>query len=167
MSETRVIGLAKVEIGDVGATGAMGTTLAQLGVTLSDSAELSQADPTETDINSEENDDPEEILYEKGKTTFKFSIIDYTPATLAKVLGGEVTTVAPIVWKAPATVVVLEKSIKITSKSGVVFSIVRAKVAAKLTAKFSKKGVAQVDITATVMTPTLADTPPMTIGAAV
>jgi hypothetical protein len=82
----------------------MGTTLAALGVTYKDTAEITQDDPVITEHNSEENDEPEETIATKGKTTVKWSIIDATPATLVKVLGGTVTGTAPDeVWNAPAT----------------------------------------------------------------
>jgi hypothetical protein len=163
--EKRSIGLQSLKIGDVDATGGMGTTLAALGVTLADSAELVQEDGATTDINSEENDDPEEIIEEKGKTTLKFSIIDYTPATLEKVLGGTVTGVGEAsVWSAPSSLEVIEKSIEIISKSNVKYEIVRARIKAKINAKFSKKGVAQIDIVATVMTPTLSTAKSLSIS---
>jgi len=164
MSEKRSIGITSIEIGPIGATGAMGTTLAVLGKTYKDSAELMQDDPTLTDIESEEDDDPIETIMQKGKTTLKFSIMDYTPETLVKVLGGTVTGTAPnTVWEAPATAEDIQRSVKVTTKTGIVMSIVRAQIIAKLNAKLSKTGVALVDIQCRVMTPTLADTAPLTI----
>lgn len=164
-AEKRSIGLASIKMGPIDATGGMGTTLTTLALTLADSAELTQEDGTTTDIYSEENDDPTEIIEEKGKSMLKFSIIDYTPATLKEVLGGDVSgTGSAAVWKAPSSVQIIERSIEVITKSGVKFQIVRARIKAKIVAKFSKKGVAQVDIVATILTPTLSTASPFMIS---
>lgn len=164
MAEKRSIGVASIAMGAIAADGDMGTTLTALGVTYKDSADLQQEDAQVTDIESEENDDPEESISIKGKTTLKWSIMDMTPETLVKVLGGTVTGTAPATkWNAPATVESIERSIKVTAKNGVIYEIPRAKINAKLNVKLSKTGVALVDITATVMTPTKAGVLPITI----
>ena len=165
MAETRLIGLSKIEIGAIAGDGGMGTTLAVLGVTYKDTAEITQEDPVITEHNSEENDEPEETIASKGKTTVKWSIIDATPATLVKVLGGTVTGTAPDdVWNAPSTATDIEQSIKITPKSGPVINVVRAKIQAKINYKLARTGIFLVDIVATVLTPTKAATAPITIG---
>lgn len=164
MAEKRSIGVASIAMGAIAGDGDMGTTLTALGVTYKDSADLQQEEAQVTDIESEENDDPEESISIKGKTTLKWSIMDMTPETLVKVLGGVVTGTAPNTkWTAPATVEKIERSIKVTAKNGVIYEIPRAKINAKLNVKLSKTGVALVDITATVMTPTKAGVAPITI----
>lgn len=168
MAEKRSIGLASLKIGDIAVDGGMGTTLAAVGVTYKDSCELMQDDAEVTDIECEENDDPVESIEKLGKRTLKWSIMDYTPDTLVKVLGGTVTgegtELDPKVWNAPTTSPSLEKSIELISKSGVKFEIPRAKIMAKLNAKVVKNGVALVDVTATILTPTKANTSPIMIS---
>lgn len=165
MAETRTLGLTKIEVGAIAGDGGVSTTFAALGVTYKDTAELTQEDPEVTEHNSEENDEPEEVITTKGKTTLKWSIIDTTPTTLASILGGTATGVAPNdKWEAPATAADIEKSIKITPKRGKTITIVRAKIVAKINYKLAKTGIFMVDITATVLTPTKANTPAITVG---
>lgn len=165
MSEKRAIGLEYIKVGDIAEDGDMGTVLAALGVTYKDTAELTQADHEETIHESEENDDPEEIITKRGKKTLKWSIMNYDPTTLVKVLGGTVTGVAPNeVWNEPDTTPDIEQSIEYKSKNGVITRIPRSKVVGKLNWKLSQKGVALVDITATIMTPTKAGVKRLQIG---
>jgi hypothetical protein len=154
-------------MGAVAVDGGMGTTLAAIGKTYRDSAELIQDDPEITDIECEEDDDPVETIEKLGGRTLRFSIMDYQPATLVKVLGGAVTgagtAISPYVWNAPTTSPNIEQSIEIVSKSGVKFEIPGAKIMAKINVRLVKNGVALVDIQAKVLTPTKADTAPIMV----
>ena len=167
MAEKRSIGIKTLKMGAIAVDGGMGTSLALIAKTYRDSAELIQEDPEITDIECEEDDDPVESLEKLGVRTLKFSIMDYDPATLVKVLGGTVTgagtTGDPYVWNAPTTPPNIEQSIEIESKTGVKFEIVRGKVMAKLNARLVKNGVALVDVTAKILTPTKAETAPLKI----
>lgn len=165
MSEIRTLGLESIEIGDVAGDGGMGTTLAELGVTYRDTAELVQEDAESTEHFSEEFDEPVETIDTKGPTTVKWSIIDCTPATLAEVLGGEVTgSGATAKWEAPSTAENIEKSIKITPKVGMPISIPRAKINAKINYKLARTGILLVEITAKVLTPKKENTASIIIG---
>lgn len=162
MSEKRSIGLLSIEIGDIAGDGGMGTSLAALGVTVQDSCELSQNEPEITEINSEENDEPEEIIAGKTTKTFKWSIMNVEPDALVAVLGGSVTGTAPNeAWESPRATEIIEKSIRIKTKSGETIDIPRARIVSKLAWKFSKKDVNKVDITAYVLVPTKAATAPI------
>lgn len=164
MAEKRSIGLASLTIGAIAEDGDMGTTLAALGVTYQDSADLVQADDSLTEIYSEENDDPEEIIAIPGIKTLKFSIMNFDADTLVLVLGGTATgTIPNKKWLAPSSRVIIEKSIKLLTKTGNTIDIPRARVSGKLNMKFSKKGVALVDITARVMVPSKAGVAPISI----
>jgi len=166
--EKRSIGLASLLIGDIAADGGMGTSLSAIGVTYKDSCELTQEDPEVINIECEESDDPVETIEVLGSRTLKFSIMDYSPQTLVKVLGGTVTGtgtgIDPYVWNAPTTSPAIEKSIELVSKSGVKFEIPRAKIMAKLNAKIVKNGVALIDITAKILTPTKEGVAPIMIS---
>lgn len=165
MAEIRTLGLAKIEISDIAADGGLGTSFAALGKTYKDTAELVGDDPEVFEHYSEESDDPEESITTKGKIRVRWSIMDATPATLVKVLGGTVTGTPPAdVWEAPATAANIEKSIKITPKSGKVINIVRAEIVAKPNYKLAKNGIFLVDIVATILTPTKAATAPWTVN---
>lgn len=168
MSELHTIGLKSVKVGAIAADGGMGTTLAALADTFEGSATLVQEDGEKTSFFVEESEDAVEIITKKGETKFSFSIIDFTPATLAAVLGGEATGVGDAaVWKAPSGSVTIEKSIEIISTKNVKFQIPRAKIEAKIDVTFSKKEIGKVIIVATVLTPTKAAEPSIMVSKAV
>lgn len=159
MAEQISIGLSSLKIGDVAGDGGMGATLAAVGVTFEGTAVLTQEDGENTEFFSEESDDPIETITKKGAVTLEWAIVDFTPATLASVLGGTVVgTGAAAVWHAPVDVPSVEKSIELISKKNVKYQIPRAKIVSKLDVNFSKKEIALVRIKATVMQPTKANT---------
>lgn len=164
MSEIRSYGLAKIEMGDVGVTGSMGTVLTVLGKTLDQTVDFVQDDPTITDINSTEDDTPEETFSVPGKTNLKFSIMDCTSTTLAKVMGGTVTGTAPNdAWNAPVSSPSIEQSVKITTKTGLTIEIARGKVTGKINYQFRKNAVLQIDVTIQVLVPTDGTTMPIVV----
>jgi len=167
MSEVRTLGLNKIELSDIAADGGLGTSFESIGKTYKDTAEFIGEDPGIFEHYSEESDDPEEMVMTKGKVTVKWSIFDTDADTLVKVLGGTSTGTEPDkIWNAPDTAGVIEKSVKITPKSGKVINIVRARIVAKINYKLSKEGIFLVDIIATILTPIKADTPAYQVGEA-
>lgn len=154
MAERRAIGLEYIKIGAIEGDGSMSTSLAALGVTYQDTAELVQDDPDTTEIYSEENTDPEEEMVEVGAKKMNWSIMNYDPDEMVKVLGGTATGTEPNkTWNAPTTAVAIEKSIEFKTTNGMITQIPRAKITAKLNWQMRKKGVALIDIAATVLTP--------------
>lgn len=165
MAERRTIGLKSIKIGDIAVDGGMSTSLSALGITSEGTAILEQAEPETTEFYSEELDDPIEIVDKLGKTTLKWAITDFTPANMVKVLGGTVNGVAPAdTWEAPSVAANIEKSISIETTKGLLIEIVRAKISARINMNLGKKNIGLVEITATVLTPTKAATPAITIG---
>lgn len=164
MAETRSIGLKHIKIGAIAGDGGMGTSLAILGVTYRDTAELTQDDNDITDIFSEENDDPEESIATPGVKRLKWSIFNFDPDVLVQIFGGEATGTAPNkIWSAPEKSDFVEKSIEILTEYDLEIKIPRAKLFAKLNMPFRKKGVALVDIEARILMPTKANTAQLTI----
>jgi hypothetical protein len=164
MSEIRSIGLTYIKLGDIAEDGGMGTSLTALGVTYRDSADFIQDDPEINNIFSEENDDPEETIETEGVKRVKWSIMNYDPDTLIRVLGGTSTGVAPNkIWSAPAAKDPIELSIEILTKKNIKIQIPRAHIAAKINWAFRRNGVALVDIIATVLTPTKSGTAKVTV----
>jgi hypothetical protein len=164
MAEIRSIGLTYIKIGDIAEDGGMGSSLSILGVTYQDTAELVQDDPEITNIYSEENDEPEEVIETAGPKKLKWSIMNFDPDQMIRVLGGTSTGNSPSkIWSAPISKDPIELSIEIMTKYNVKIQIPRAKITAKLNMQFRKKGVALVDIEATILTPTKAQTSPITI----
>jgi hypothetical protein len=158
MSEIRSIGLTHIKLGDIAGDGGMGTSLSILGVTYQDTAELVRDDPEVTEIFSEENDEPEEVVEVKGAAKLRWSIMDVTPATAVRILGGEVSGST---YESPLAKDPIEKSIEILTKTGLKIQIPRAKIYAKENFQFRKKGGLLIDIEARILTPSKADTPPI------
>lgn len=162
MAEKRTIGLTSIKLGAVGVDGGMGASLAVLGNTFQGTATLTQEDPAENEFFAEEQDDPIEVLFTKGKTTLEFAIVDFTPATMVKVLGGTVSGVAPAEkWEAPTDIPAIEQSIEIITKKNLKIEIPRASVKAKLDLNFSKSEMGRILVSATVLKPELAGTAPI------
>lgn len=158
------LGLVTIEMGDIAGDGSMGTSLTAVGDTVQGTAQLTQEDGTNTDFNIEEEDDPILTLQTvKGKITLAWSCYNVSSDTLVKFFGGTVVVGPPEKWEAPASIPELEQSIKLTDKRGNIIEIVRAKVNAKFNWSFTKDKLAQIDLTASILTPTAADTPPYTI----
>lgn len=153
------LGLSKIEVGDIGADGAMGDTLAPLGYTYQDTCKMTQEDPETTEHYAEEVDDPIVSISRGGKTNFAFSIMDADVNVLKTLFGGTVTGDS---WSAPAKLPAIEKSVRITPEQGLKFDIPRMKLASKINGEFSKKGLFLIDVAGTVLQPTKADEPKMT-----
>ena len=165
MAERRLIGVSAIKIGDIAADGGVATTFAALGVTYKDTAELMQEEGEEFIHECEEMDDPIEVIPTKGKTTLKWGIVDFTPATLVKVLGGTATGVAPAdKWEAPDSASIIEKSVEITDKRGAKITFPRVSLKANINYKLAKSGIAQVLLTGTVLQPTKTGVKACTIG---
>lgn len=165
MSERITIGLKSLKMGDIEEDGGMGTTLAALGQTYENTAVLTQEDGDETDFYVEEVDDPVETISKKGATTLEWAILDMTPDTLKKVLGGDVTgTGEQAVWSGPTEVPEIEQSLELISKKNIKYEIPRARIKARLDVNFSKQEVGLVRITARVLTPTKTAEAPIKIS---
>lgn len=159
------IGLSKIEVGDIGADGAMGTTLATLGYTYQDTCKMTQEDPETTDHYAEEVDDPVVSISRGGKTNFAFSIMNPSVMVMADLLGGKATEGSGATkdkWEAPDKIPTVEKSVRITPEQGLKFEIPRMKLVSKINAEFSKKGILLIEVAGQVMQPTKAGTPKMT-----
>jgi len=162
MAERRPIGLEYIKVGEIAGDGDMGTSLAALGVTYQDTAELIQDDPDITEIYSEENVDPEETLEVDGVKRMNWSIMNYDPDEMVKILGGTASGTAPNkTWESPTTKEPIELSVEYKSKRGDIVQIPRMKINAKINWQMRKKGVALIDIKGTVMTPTKAGVAPV------
>lgn len=152
------IGLKSIKIGAIAGDGGMGATLTQIGATVSDTAGITTAEGSTTDFKIEESDSPfYSLVSDPGKKTFAWSCYDVDPANLVKLLGGSVdgTTGA---WAMPDTIPDIEQSIEITTKDLWVIRMPRASVTGRLQWNLQKTKLAQVDMTATILVPTKANT---------
>lgn len=158
------IGLASLKMGPIAGDGGMGTSLTLLGYTVADTAVLATEAGTTTDFKIEEQDDPVySILSEKGRTTLSWSSYDVDADTLVRLFGGTKTVGPPEVWEAPAATPEIEQSIETVMKAGGKIEIPRAKVVANFQWNLQKTKLAQIDIVATLLTPTKPATGPMKI----
>jgi len=161
MSELRSFGLKSLKIGDIPDDGTMSTMLAPVGLTYQDSASLKEADAAVTDVFAEEEDFPVETFEVLGQTLLAWSIMDYTPATLAEVKGGAVVNGA---WQAPASIVHIEKAVQIITKKDLLIEIPRLRLRAVINMAMKKKGIDLIDIKAPVLQPNNAVVAPISIS---
>jgi hypothetical protein len=84
-----VFGLASVKMGAISGDGGMGTSLEDVGETVSGTATMVTEDNTVTDFTCEETDSPvESIVSAFGKVTFAWSTYDVSGRQLYKFFGG-------------------------------------------------------------------------------
>ncbi len=139
------------------ADGDVGTVFAPLGQTYQDSCKLMTDDPEVTEHYSEESEDPIVVRQKKGKTTVTFQVMDPDTTTLTAVFGGTITGTgaagSPKTWKAPDVTPQIERSIKITPLQGMVITIPRASIRAKIESDVSRKGIFLISITGVALKP--------------
>ena len=167
MARRASIGLKSIKMGNIAPDGAMGAALTALDATFQGTASLVQEEGQRTDFFCEELVDPVETVVVPGATTLKWSIVDFTPSTLARVLGGSATgTGDDALWEAPDSVDLreFEQSIEIVTNYDLKIEIPRAKVTALINWNLSRTEIAKVDITARVLQPTAAGVPRITIS---
>ena len=158
------IGLTTLKMGNIAGDGGMGTSLTTVGYTVADTAIMSTEEGQSTEFLIEEQDDAVySILSQKGKTTLAWSCYDVDADTLVKFFGGTKIAGPPESWESPASTPEIEQSIELTMKAGGKVEIARAKIVAKMTWAFQKSKLAQIDIVATVLTPTKVGEPPIVI----
>lgn len=165
MAEKRTFGIKSIKMGDVDAGGGMGTTLTVLGDgnTLEGTASFTKEEDEENEFFAEEYDDPIETIQKKGRATLEFCIVDFTPNTLVRVLGGKVNGTSGN-WEAPDVAPEIEQSVEVITKKDVLIQIVRGKVKGSIDSPLSKDDLGKVRVKVTALTPTLADTPAYEIG---
>ena len=158
--KTYTYGLSEIGFGEIAQDGGIASTFTPLGYTKEDSCTLTTEDPELTEHYAEEVSDPVVTISKKGKTEFNFSLINPDVTALQTLFGGTADTTTNT-WTAPAGRIVVEKSVRITPDAGFNSEICRAKLAPRVNAEFSKKGILVIDVTGSVLTPTKAGEPPM------
>lgn len=162
MSVQRSIGLTSLKIGAIAGDGGMGASLTQVN-TVKDTVKITSSDPDIKEFYEEEVTDPVYVITTKDPSlTLEFSIYDIQPDTLISFFGGTKAG-TPEVWTPPATYAQVEKSIEITSLTGVVLKIVRAKLLPQFDWNVSRQELSMVKIKAVILTPTKAATAAYTI----
>lgn len=164
-SKKTTIGLDSVLIGLIAGDGGMGTALVELGSIVEGTPVINIPVPTTTEIPVEESDDPEFVTTTQGATTIAFSTYNVDPSVLVDLFGGTVTGTAPNeIWAKPAILPIVERSVRMVSRSGYNADMARVKLTPELNLNFQRTTPGQINITGTVLTPTKAGTAPLTLG---
>ena len=166
MASKRILGLVSIKIGNIANDGGMGTSLNAIGDTVADSCVFASEEATETEILTEEQDDPIEIITQQGKKTLTWETFNMDGAIMQELFGGTYTPAvtggspSPATWEAPEKFPIVEKSIEVVDQKGNKLQIVRAKLSPRLQADFKKTALGKIAIVTTVLTPTKANTKP-------
>lgn len=159
------IGLDSVLIGPIAGDGGMGTTLTELGSIVAGTPVLTIPAPTTSEIPVEESDEPEFVTVTAGAKTIAFSSYNVDPSVLVDLFGGAVTGTAPNqIWSAPDTIPVVERSVRMLSRTGYNADMPRVQLTPDLSLNFQRDTPGQINITGTVLKPTKANTPSITLG---
>jgi len=118
MSKVRLIGLASIEMGDVGGTGLMGTTLTTLEAFVPDSAHVIFEPPGVTDLYVEEEDLPDIQIIGASKKTVEFATRNVKGDLLALAFeGGYNATTGVWSMSTVGAVQIKEQCFKLISKA--------------------------------------------------
>lgn len=133
-------GLASAKFGAKGALDVMGTTLAALGKSREGSVSFTIPEQSKTEFRSEEDEAPVFQITDNDKpAVFELELMDADADSLATVFGGTVTGTSPKVWEPPLVSTVIEKSVEITTKNGVIIKIPRGALTPMVDFKISRK----------------------------
>lgn len=165
MAATKVttLGITTIGFAPIANDGGPGTAFVSVLSTKKDTAEMTQEDPTKTELFEEETDQPYYTAVKAGKISFTFALAQPDVEQLATFFGGTVTTGPPKSWDLPDGYVAIEKTVKITPRVGLQFLIPRGLVTAKMGGKFGTSDSFAVTITVDVLTPTKAGVKALTV----
>lgn len=162
-------GVLSIAFGPIASDGGPGTDLTPFGKTdASATNSFTEDDPTETNYESLEDDDPIDVEVTRGARNLNITVLDITPANMVRALGGTLTGTAPNqTWNAPANMPSIELTAVVTTKQGMSLTIPRGKVTARINHDLSKNGgKLAVDVTVRVLVPTKAGVAPAMYGPA-
>lgn len=165
-------GLTSVSFGTIANDGGIASSFTQLGSTLAGSMKWESAEGTKQEFFIEEQNDPVLSKTQSGSSTVSWTCVDISPVKMQEMFGGTVTgagtTGDEYIYHAPVGgISAVEKSLKIVNGEGDEFLIVRASVFPAFSMAFAKDQIGQINIKATILTPTKANTPSYSIKYAV
>lgn len=139
-------------MGDVGAGGAMGTTLDAMPDTVRGSVQFNTTEPNVSTFHVNNKPRPVEAIV-NGDTVESLTcqFYDVSADTLNKLLGGEAGTGT---YGAHKVIPQIEQSIEITTKNGYKIEVVRALITGWIEWSLNDDGIASVKMKATVLEPT-------------
>lgn len=159
----RILGLVTIKLSAIAVDGGMGISLTAIGDTVPGSLVFEEAEGTKTEMFVEELDTAVESINTPGIESVKWSTNNLDPDVMVKLFGGTKTIGPPLTYEPPDTRGDIELSLEIIDKKTNKFEFVRVKIAAKKAIAFNKTALGQIDIVATVLTPTKAATKPWKI----
>lgn len=153
-------GVIKFEMGAVGASGTMGSSLTQYLGIKEGTFTFSIAAPTVNDINIEESDFPYTQQLSGSPKSFSFELFGLKLSDLPKFLGGTFTAGSGGTkdkWEAPVTIPEIVQSIAITSKDGEgnesIYNFVKCRISAEMTQTNTKTDLIGLNVTAAILQP--------------
>ncbi len=165
MSVVYSYGLEYLKAGTIDGTTGAATGLASVGDIFQDTCDITQGDPTITKLYSAQNPNtPRKSFAQPGSKTLKFSLMSNDADTLAKYLGGTVTTVNSVKqWNAPSTYVDVELAFELKTSDGTIIKIARGGVTAKLNYAVRTNSLFLVDVVVEVLSPKVGVLPEMIV----
>ncbi len=135
--------------------GGAGTVFTSVGKVLEDTIEFNAGSDSDTEFTAQGDSTASVVTTKKGIAEGRFSIMTIDPEVIADLTGGTTTGVGPnMLYKAPAGVQNIEKSIKIIDSQGVPWLIARAKIKASLVGRFRNGELNTVQVEFKVLQPT-------------
>lgn len=152
MDNNFIYGIAKLEIGSVGANNAI--SYAEVGYIEKGSFQWGGAAPESVDVEAEQVPSaPVLILRQKNGTIApQFNLIQLDVNNLKAVMGGSLSNNNKT-WNAPSDLVQLTAPVKITTQSGAVITIPNADIQANLTGNLTLTEVSKIQVTLKVLAP--------------
>lgn len=121
-----------------------------------DTFNVAEEEGSTTDHYSEMDSTPKVSFTEVGKETITLQLMDTSVQKLAAFLGGSVTVEGGRdTWKKPSGQATVEKHIKVVTMDGTTLEYPRVKVTARKNFQLRRNGLWLLDVTMTVLSPTL------------
>ena len=152
MDNNFIYGIAKLEVGSVGANNAI--TYAEIGYIEKGSFQWGGSAPESVDVEAEQVPSaPVLILRQKNGTIApQFNLIQLDVNNLKAVMGGTLSN-SNKTWNAPSELVTLTAPVKITTQGGAVISIANAEILANLSGNLTLTEVSKIQVTLKVLAP--------------
>jgi hypothetical protein len=158
------IGLSSFTMGDVDATGAIGTALTALPDTVRGTVKFATTEPSQEKYYVNNKPRPVAALNNGDIVeSLVFEFYDATPDTVARFFGGASTAGTPgtdgDLYEAHTTIPNIEQSFVATTENLTILSVVRGLLAPSIDWSVNDTGVFKAKVTVLILEPELADTP--------
>lgn len=153
-NQTKTYGLDSVKIGPIAGDGGLSTTLVEVESIVVGTPVVTIPVPTKTEIPVEDSDEPAFVTSAPGAKTCTFSTYNVDASILVDLFGGTFTGVSPNqIWAAPDVVTDVERSVVMTSRTGLVVTMPRVLLSVDMALNFQRDSPGQINILGTVLKP--------------